>query len=93
MCSEPAGTAALADPDTTVGAAGQGHLSVRAPTSRPCRADAVAGTGLKVHIGGETAGAIDFTDVLGSRLPIFIGAVLALSFLLLLLVFRRSSCR
>ncbi len=31
---------------------------------------------------------VDFTDVLGSRLPIFIGGVLSLSFLLLLLVFR-----
>ena len=32
--------------------------------------------------------AIDFADVIGQRLPLFIGAVLALSFLLLLLVFR-----
>ena len=36
----------------------------------------------------ETASSVDFTDVLGSRLPIFIGGVLGLSFLLLLLVFR-----
>ncbi len=50
--------------------------------------NAVAGTGLKVHIGGSTASSVDFTDVLGSRLPIFIGGVLGLSFLLLLLVFR-----
>ncbi len=50
--------------------------------------NAVAGTGLKVHIGGDTASSVDFTDVLGSRLPIFIGGVLGLSFLLLLLVFR-----
>jgi RND superfamily putative drug exporter len=49
---------------------------------------ATAGTGLVVNLGGQTASAIDFSDVIGSRLPIFIGAVLVLSFLLLLLVFR-----
>jgi RND superfamily putative drug exporter len=43
---------------------------------------------MKVHVGGQTAGAIDFSDVIGSRLPIFIGGVLTLSFLLLLVVFR-----
>ena len=49
---------------------------------------ATDGTGLSVHLGGQTAGSVDFSDQVGSRLPIFIGAVLALSFLLLLLVFR-----
>jgi RND superfamily putative drug exporter len=49
---------------------------------------AVTGTGLKAHIGGATASSIDFTDVMGNRLPVFIGGVLTLSFLLLLLVFR-----
>jgi RND superfamily putative drug exporter len=49
---------------------------------------AVAGTGLQVDIGGQTASGVDFSDVIGRRLPIFIGAVLALSFLLLLVVFR-----
>ncbi len=49
---------------------------------------AISGTGLVVHIGGQTAGTIDFTDVISSRLPIFIGGVLGLSFLLLLVVFR-----
>ena len=50
--------------------------------------DAVAGTGMVVHLGGQTASSIDFADVIGARLPIFVGAVLALSFLLLLIVFR-----
>jgi putative drug exporter of the RND superfamily len=50
--------------------------------------DASAGTAMRVHLGGQTASAIDFADVIGKRLPIFIGAVLALSFLLLLVVFR-----
>jgi putative drug exporter of the RND superfamily len=49
---------------------------------------AVAGTGLTVHIGGAAASNVDFTDALGSRLPIFIAGVLGLSFLLLLVVFR-----
>jgi RND superfamily putative drug exporter len=50
--------------------------------------DAVAGSAVRVHLGGQTASSIDFADVIGNRLPIFIGAVLALSFLLLLVVFR-----
>jgi RND superfamily putative drug exporter len=50
--------------------------------------NATDGTGLVVHLGGQTAGSVDFSDQIGSRLPIFIGAVLMLSFLLLLLVFR-----
>ncbi|HEV7535762.1 MAG TPA: MMPL family transporter, partial [Acidimicrobiia bacterium] len=49
---------------------------------------ATAGTGLSIHIGGQTAAGIDFSAVIGKRLPIFIGAVLLLSFLLLLMVFR-----
>ncbi|HEV7864443.1 MAG TPA: MMPL family transporter, partial [Acidimicrobiia bacterium] len=49
---------------------------------------ATAGTGLSIHIGGQTAAGIDFSTVIGKRLPIFIGAVLLLSFLLLLMVFR-----
>ena len=49
---------------------------------------AVAGTGLTVHVGGITASGIDFSDMIGKRLPLFIGAVLVLSFLLLLVVFR-----
>jgi RND superfamily putative drug exporter len=50
--------------------------------------DAIAGTDLRVNLGGQTASSIDFADVIGARLPIFVGAVLALSFLLLLIVFR-----
>jgi RND superfamily putative drug exporter len=49
---------------------------------------AVAGTDLSIHVGGMTASGIDFSDMIGKRLPIFIGAVLLLSFLLLLMVFR-----
>ena len=50
--------------------------------------DALRGTKTTVLIGGITASGIDVSDALGSRLPLFIGAVLAFSFLLLLAVFR-----
>ena len=39
-------------------------------------------------MGGQTAGDVDFSERMAARLPVFIGAVLALSFVLLLLVFR-----
>jgi RND superfamily putative drug exporter len=41
-----------------------------------------------VHIGGQTASGIDFSAFMGERLPWFIAAVLLVSFLLLLAVFR-----
>ena len=49
---------------------------------------ATAGTDLRVDVGGLTAAATDFSSYTAERLPIFIGAVLLLSFLLLLTVFR-----
>jgi putative drug exporter of the RND superfamily len=49
---------------------------------------AVAGSDLRVHLGGETAANIDFANAMSRRLPLFFGAVLAVSFMLLLLVFR-----
>ena len=41
-----------------------------------------------VDIGGSTATGVDFSHVLSSKLPLFIGIVVALSALLLLIVFR-----
>jgi RND superfamily putative drug exporter len=49
---------------------------------------AVQGSDVQVHVGGLTASSIDVSERLSSRLPIFIGAVLVLSFLLLMAVFR-----
>jgi len=49
---------------------------------------AVAGTGVTVLVGGTTAIFVDFTRVLSSKLPLFIGLVVLLSFLLLAIVFR-----
>jgi putative drug exporter of the RND superfamily len=41
-----------------------------------------------VHVGGLTAVVIDQSDYLAGRIPVFIGGVIALSFLILLLAFR-----
>ena len=49
---------------------------------------ATAGTGVQAHVGGLTASFDDISQVLSSRLPLFIGTVLALSFILIMVVFR-----
>ncbi len=49
---------------------------------------ATAGTDVRVHVGGITAAFDDVATKLQTRLPLFIGVVLGLSFLLLLVVFR-----
>ena len=48
----------------------------------------VRGTDVDAQVGGQTAGSIDAAAFLGSRLFLVIGAVLVLSFLLLMTVFR-----
>ncbi len=47
-----------------------------------------AATGTTLLVGGSNASAIDFTHVLSSKLPLFVGIVVLLSALLLLIVFR-----
>ena len=49
---------------------------------------ATAGSGLDVAVTGFVAVSVDFSSYLGERLPLFIGVVLILSFLLLMVVFR-----
>jgi putative drug exporter of the RND superfamily len=49
---------------------------------------ATAGSGVKVSVAGSVAVGVDFTEYLSARLPWFFGAVLTLSFLLLMVVFR-----
>jgi putative drug exporter of the RND superfamily len=44
--------------------------------------------GLDVHVGGLTASVVDQSDLVGSRLPLLIVAVVGLSFLFLLVAFR-----
>jgi RND superfamily putative drug exporter len=45
-------------------------------------------TGATMLVGGFTAGSIDFSHVLASKLPLFIGVVVVLSALLLFVIFR-----
>jgi putative drug exporter of the RND superfamily len=49
---------------------------------------ATQGTDVEVLVGGLTAGATDYSNYTAERLPLFIGLVLLLSFLLLMTVFR-----
>ena len=46
------------------------------------------GSTLDVHVGGQTAIGVDLADILGQRLPYMFVAILLLSFILLMLVFR-----
>jgi putative drug exporter of the RND superfamily len=48
----------------------------------------VEGTGADVFVGGQTAAFIDLAARIQDRLPLFIGAVIAVSFVLLMMVFR-----
>ncbi|GAA1933800.1 MMPL family transporter [Kitasatospora viridis] len=49
---------------------------------------AVAGTGLVVHVGGPTAGDVDFASQVSTRLPWLIAAVIGLALVLLLVLVR-----
>ena len=82
----PPGRGHDAHPDH--GTAGRGdHRAGRSPP-RHVIPEAAAGTGLDVNITGAAAVNIDYTDYLSDRLLLFFGSVLALSFLLLMVVFR-----
>ncbi|MFD9487545.1 MMPL family transporter [Streptomyces sp. NPDC059991] len=50
--------------------------------------EAVSGTAAHGYVTGTTATQVDFVDVIASRLPLIIGAVVALAFLIILIVFR-----
>jgi putative drug exporter of the RND superfamily len=93
------GIAAVAEPARTAGVATLIAYPTTGPqddatvaTIRRLRADvfpAVLGQSpAKAHIGGATAGAADVGQKVADRLPLFIGAVVLLSFLLLTVVFR-----
>ena len=49
---------------------------------------ATSGSELSVHVGGQTAIGVDLADTMGDRLPYMFVAILVLSFVLLMLVFR-----
>ncbi|MEU3146529.1 MULTISPECIES: MMPL family transporter [unclassified Streptomyces] len=50
--------------------------------------DAVRGTDADTYVTGTTAAQIDFRDIVAERLPLIIGVVVALAFLIILAVFR-----
>ncbi len=95
------GIAAVAPAEVNIGA---GVASIVAlPTTKPqddatwatverLRADVLPavldGTGAEAHVGGQAATFGDAAERIGSRLPWFIAAVVVLSFLLLMVVFR-----
>ena len=49
---------------------------------------AVSGTDAQGYVTGTTAAQVDFRDIVASRLPLIIGVVVALAFLIILAVFR-----
>jgi RND superfamily putative drug exporter len=73
-------------PTTSPQAAGTTNLIIH------LRADtipkAVGTSGLSVLVGGTTATFVDFAHVLSAKLPLFIGLVVLMAFLLLTIVFR-----
>ena len=96
-----AGVQAVSPPE--VNAAGNTALITAIPTTKPqdvatsdlvhrlrdeTLPEATAGSDANALVGGPTAGFIDQSDKIADRLPLFIGAVVALSFLLLMIVFR-----
>ncbi|MFF4360425.1 MMPL family transporter [Streptomyces sp. NPDC001604] len=50
--------------------------------------DAVSGTSAKGYVTGTTAAQVDFRDIVAGRLPLIIGVVVGLAFLIILAVFR-----
>ncbi|MER5843775.1 MMPL family transporter [Streptomyces prasinus] len=50
--------------------------------------DAVRGTAAATYVTGTTAAQVDFRDIVTERLPLIIGVVVALAFLIILAVFR-----
>jgi putative drug exporter of the RND superfamily len=52
------------------------------------RDDVIPESGIDAQVGGLTAASTDFADYMGDRMPLLIGVVLLLSFLLLMAVFR-----
>ena len=67
---------------------GRSHHRSGEPSAGHHHAAGGRDSGLKVLVAGTTAIYIDFANVLSSKLPLFIGLVVILSFLLLMTVFR-----
>ena len=80
------GDAAVDHRDPQVRAAGRGHRRPRPP--HPAATSCRASTAIDTYVGGMTATFIDLSDQVAERMPWFIGAIVGLSFLLLVVVFR-----
>jgi RND superfamily putative drug exporter len=91
------GVAAVQPPSTN--SAGTTAIINVVPTTSPSsaetedlvnriRADVLAGQQEPTYVVGTTAGYVDFTEKVGSRMPWLIGAVVLLAFLLLTVAFR-----
>lgn len=52
------------------------------------REDVIPEAGVEAHVGGVTAVSKDFASVTADRLPLFVGTIIGLGFLLLLIAFR-----
>ena len=64
------------------------HRPRQPPPRRRAAAAEARRLGVNALVGGFTAGSIDFSNVLASKLPLFIGIVVVLSALLLFVIFR-----
>jgi RND superfamily putative drug exporter len=82
------GAAALITVTPTTAPAARATEELVPRLRRDVIAPAVAGTGLTVAVGGQTAGSVDLADQISERLPQVILTVIALSFVLLLFAFR-----
>ena len=54
------------------------------------RNEVIPASGVDAHVGGSTAQQLDLAELIGERLPLIIGVVVALSMLLLLVAFRSA---
>ncbi|MDQ1359418.1 MAG: putative drug exporter of the superfamily [Acidimicrobiaceae bacterium] len=84
----PAGNTAVIQVIPTTSSQNQATVDLISHLRQQVIPSVTNGTDVKVHVGGVTASFDDIATKLQSRLPLFIGVVLALSFLLLLVVFR-----
>ncbi len=88
----PAGPATPPSPLAEVYPTGSPQAAVHHQPDHDLRNNVIPGTlhgsHLQVLVGGQTALGIDLANQLSSKLPIFVGIVVALSFILLMVVFR-----
>jgi putative drug exporter of the RND superfamily len=85
--TNPAGNTAVVTLIPTSAPDAQATADLVARLRDPVVPDALKGTPAQAYVGGVTASFIDLGNRIAERLPIFIGAVVLLSFLLLMMVF------